>query len=464
MRLEYKNIGPISKAEMELKDLTIIAGANNTGKTYLAYILYGLQKIVQNRYTFSEIEANLPFDPQKAAEELLATGTFNYPVKDFDKMAMEAFEQAFKFSSDYIASIFSSPPDDFKGAEFFFHPDYSTESLREGSGQYLGDIVFEIVGSFKNNVLSFHLNAHGLPMNKLPKDELKNLLINTFAMTCLPVPLKPFILSAERFGIPLFFKELDFTKSRLVEMMQKIKDKGISNNTELFDLMMDYASSRYAQPIKDNIDFTRDVEFTQNRQSTLVDGKLSDDIKDMLNGYFKYKNGEIRFISKARKKGKFDIPLHLASSSARGMSILYFYLKHVAKKNQLLIIDEPESHLDTNNQIEMARVLARCVNNGLKVLITTHSDYLIKEFNNLIMLSNDFEDKEEFLKSNKQYTKKDYLKPESVGAYLCEKGTLTRCDIDYQGMDIPSFDKTIDEINRVSNDLVFFTHSKSMEK
>ena len=40
-----KKIGPIKEAEMELGDLTIIAGRNNTGKTYLAYALYGFLKI-----------------------------------------------------------------------------------------------------------------------------------------------------------------------------------------------------------------------------------------------------------------------------------------------------------------------------------------------------------------------------------------------------------------------------------
>ena len=37
----FKNIGPIQDAELELGDLTIVAGRNNTGKTYLAYTLYG---------------------------------------------------------------------------------------------------------------------------------------------------------------------------------------------------------------------------------------------------------------------------------------------------------------------------------------------------------------------------------------------------------------------------------------
>ena len=40
----FKNLGPIEEAELELGDLTIIAGRNNTGKTYMVYALYGYLK------------------------------------------------------------------------------------------------------------------------------------------------------------------------------------------------------------------------------------------------------------------------------------------------------------------------------------------------------------------------------------------------------------------------------------
>ncbi len=40
-----------------------------------------------------------------------------------------------------------------------------------------------------------------------------------------PEFLEPFILSAERFGISLFYKELDFTKNRLVEMHFKKSER-----------------------------------------------------------------------------------------------------------------------------------------------------------------------------------------------------------------------------------------------
>ena len=212
-------------------------------------------------------------------------------------------------------------------------------------------------------------------------------------------------------------------------------------------------TGRYALPIKDNIDYTRDIQNLQKNRSAIFESKLFDDIKDMMDGYYASSGDDIRFISKARGKGRsFNIPLHLAASSVRGLSDIYFFLKHVANKNHLLIVDEPESHLDTSNQILLARLLARCVRAGLKVLITTHSDYLIKEINNLVMLSRPFKDKAAVLKKLK-YSTDDFLDPGSVRAYVAEDNSLTRCDVDRFGIDMPVFDETIDRINRVANDL-----------
>ena len=278
---------------------------------------------------------------------------------------------------------------------------------------------------------------------------LSDLYILRFFLPKLPVP---FILSAERFGISLFYKELDFTKNRLVERFKKPERTG--KETGSFpSLIIDKMASRYALPIRDNIDYTRDIPDLQKQRSELHDSKLFNDIRDMMGGSYRSSGDDIRFKSKARKGG-FDIPLHIASSSARGLSDLYFFLRHVAKKNQLLIIDEPESHLDTANQIQLARLLARAVHAGLKVLITTHSDYLIKEINNLLMLSTDFKDKPKVLKKLK-YSEHDFLKPESVRAYVAENNSLTRCTIERYGIDMPVFDTTIHEINKVSNELGF---------
>ena len=262
----------------------------------------------------------------------------------------------------------------------------------------------------------------------------------------------PFILSAERFGISLFYRELDFTKNQLVDLLQKMGDDKSRDKISPYRLI-DRATSRYALPIKDNIDYTRNIPDLRGRRSKIYKDKLFDDIKDMMGGYYGAAGDDIRFISKARGKGRsFNIPLHLASSSARGLSDLYFFLRHVARSNHLLIIDEPESHLDTANQIQLARLLARFVRAGLKVLITTHSDYLIMEINNLVMLSRPFADKEQVVKKLK-YSPDDFLAPDSIRAYVSDRNGLSRCTVNEFGIDMPVFDKTMDQINRAANEL-----------
>ena len=261
--------------------------------------------------------------------------------------------------------------------------------------------------------------------------------------------LDPFILSAERFGISLFYKELDFTKNQLVDYLQRMSDDKNRDHISPY-IFIDRTTSRYALPIKDNIDYTRDIPTRKGQRSELYDDKLFDKIKDMMGGYYSTSGDDIAFTS--RRKGRsFNLPLHIASSSARGLSDLYFYLRHVAEKNQLVIIDEPESHLDTANQIQLARLLARMAQSNLKVLITTHSDYIIKEINNLIMLSR--------LKKQKKvvkdlgYKKDDFIEPDAIRAYVAEGDSLTKCEIDEFGIDMPVFDETIDKINRTSNEL-----------
>ena len=48
MTFSFSKVGPIVEADLEVGDFTIIAGRNNSGKTYLAYTLYGFLKIVES--------------------------------------------------------------------------------------------------------------------------------------------------------------------------------------------------------------------------------------------------------------------------------------------------------------------------------------------------------------------------------------------------------------------------------
>ena len=124
-------------------------------------------------------------------------------------------------------------------------------------------------------------------------------------------------------------------------------------------------------------------------------------LQNLLGGSFKFVNNQLFYLpKKERNRSQVLVPLYLASSAVKSTFLLDLYINCLAEKNGLLIIDEPELNLHPDNQRKMASLLARLVNAGVKVLITTHSDYIIRELNNRIMLSNDVENKEEIMKKN----------------------------------------------------------------
>ncbi len=454
MKAEFENIGPVKqRAGLELGDLTIIAGQNNTGKTYLVYTLYGYLAFLHGGELMS-LRHTRAFNMKNYMGIITAlneTGEASISLQKYRRYEKRLLEEASDvYSKRRLHQDFSVPREAFREAHFRLEVQQSShikQVTRFGSSM---GIKYEIgIRQGAAEQATFFLNSKDSHsrVSDLALDGhfIFNGIIQLIIDQILAHNPEPFILSAERFGISLFYKELDFTKNRVVELLQNL-DKEREDRI----WFLDAGSARYAKPIKDNIDFIRDLSEVQKQKSELVTDKVRR-VDNMIDGYYKAKSDEIRFVSRRRKEHRFDIPLHLASSSARGVCILYFYLKHQARLGQLLIIDEPESHLSPSNQVLMARLLAFCVNAGLKVLITTHSDYLIKEINNLIMLHGDFEGKADFLKKyKKEYTAEDHLFPGSVKAYACEYGTLTPCEVDRMGIDMPVFDDEIDKINEIS--------------
>ena len=213
------------------------------------------------------------------------------------------------------------------------------------------------------------------------------------------------------------------------------------------------ASGRYFLPIHENIRFTREIARLAEKRGNARGRKLSTNIDKMMQGRYRISNDDIQFVAKPPNEDEVALPLYRASSSVRELSDFYFFLRHVADSYDLLIIDEPESHLDTANQIRMARLLARAVNAGLKVLITTHSDYIIKEINNLIMIHNLSDSTRKKAARKHRYASSDRIDPARIRAYVAENNSLKRCNIDQYGLEMPVFDDTIDSINRVANDL-----------
>ena len=84
---------------------------------------------------------------------------------------------------------------------------------------------------------------------------------------------------------------------------------------------------------------------------------------------------------------KRDLPLMNASSMVSELAPVVLYLRHVVQPGDLLIIEEPESHLHPAMQVEFIGQLAAAVQSGVRILITTHSEWVLEELANLVRLS-----------------------------------------------------------------------------
>jgi energy-coupling factor transporter ATP-binding protein EcfA2 len=441
MKLTIDNLGKIVHSELELNNLTILVGDNNAGKTYITYSTYGLLKNWTdfiNYDSFKTIETRLKGDGQITLnkDEIISivSKSIESESPGFQRRIRDLFNDKEKIFQHAKVKLEFEKPNVFKDSE---------KRIQVGD-----NIFFE--GKLKDNTL--FLNYTKQNDNDIDDRLFKRVVGNIFAaLVFSEIFPEPIIITAERLGISLFYKELDEKRNSLVDGLQKLDEK---ENILPFDLLMSM-SAYYATPIRDHISFTRNLDNIKKNYSQIDSNYAMEIIKEILGAEFKKENKQdIRFYTRNKRNNKFDIPLYLASSSARCIVDIYFYLKHLAKEGDILIIDEPESHLTLKNQRLMAKLLASLVNLKIKVFITTHSDFLVKELNNLILLSNSFEGKEEWLNRNKKYyTTKDYLKFAEISVYEAIDGNLNKLNITNKGIEIPFFDNEINNLFSISSDL-----------
>jgi len=135
----------------------------------------------------------------------------------------------------------------------------------------------------------------------------------------------------------------------------------------------------------------------------------------------------------------------------------------------MFIVDEPELNLPPENQRRIARLFVSLINIGIKIFITTHSDYIIKELNTLIMLNARTEHSMKVMEEY-GYGENELLSPQQVRVYYAGKGlvklpgnqkktrsfTFIPGNIDPRlGIEVKGFDESIIEMNRIHEDILF---------
>ena len=183
---------------------------------------------------------------------------------------------------------------------------------------------------------------------------------------------------------------------------------------------------------------TRIEEICADIQEQVLEGGVSIVNSDVLN------YPEFRYQPAGWNK---PLPLKNASSMVSELAPVVLYLRHLVRPGDTLIIEEPESHLHPAKQVQLTRQLASIIKAGVKVVITTHSEWVLEAVANLVRLS--------ALPESIRRTFKDgeyALKREKVGAWLFKPGSspggsrVAPLELDESGVYPAGFDNVATEM------------------
>jgi len=465
MKLKVENFGPISHADIEIKPLTVLIGKNNAGKSMLAQLIFTLMTLTEG------------YIPRRLLTPMFrymrTKGIFIIPlifqVDDFRKRIKEAKEMT-QFS--YVKAVIDTIID------------YLTESLnRTLRGLLERNFAVELKSLVnlyshytkvecaysKYSIVEFTITKDGnlsakfdIKMmeeliNNILKDEKINKLINRVLRSkgkrdfasITPIekivefifPERPLLstlyIPAGRAGL---LEGYEAVSSALIALAPTAPLRGISvppipgMASEFYSLLLQLTGKR--GPFE----------------------KMSDLFKEIIEGdivfeALKVPEGKSKIVYKFKFKDKeSSIDLIHAASMVKELSPIYLVLRELVDKGCLLIIEEPESHLHPAAQIKLMEIFAKLVNEGVGILITTHSDIFLRKLAHLVM---------EGLTGGRANAN---LKPEDVAVYLLkpdEKGYVTQ-EVNILE-EMPTFDEVIEQLYEEEKNLYYLSLQKGNE-
>lgn len=470
MKLQLKKIGTIENAEIDLnKDLIILTGSNNSGKTYLTNVLYGLYKIpinINENFNIVEVKGfSLVENPsiQRKSAVLLIN---SYEV--FSKFETDILNALGKISIKNLSGIFGTGEHNFEKSEIHFlrteQDDFkklifnqtfigSTSNLQSKFG------VIEFTKTEESFDVSIRITDFNYQFEEGLKEthivQIQNVLLQSYLYAIMNAGDRKniSIYPAERIAVDVFQKEIRQGRGSI------LYDDGFHAHMHLGRGLN---ASSYTNPILKNEkagislaikDFVNNISTIPARKESISPySKLADELETILLGgrIEMSQDGSINFIN---SKG-IAIDLNLTSSLVKSLSGLVFYFRHIAQKNDVLIIDEPELNLHPKLQIQITKFIAKLVNNGFKVIISTHSDYVIRELNTLIMLGKRGKESTDLIKKY-DYSHESILKFNRLGVYFLHDHITENIEVTESGFDVTAIDDVISEQNSKSEDVYF---------
>lgn len=198
------------------------------------------------------------------------------------------------------------------------------------------------------------------------------------------------------------------------------------------------------------VDFLQLItKFDINKKDSKKYTKIIDYIeKNMTKGNLSVKKDMIPVIKYRPEGTEKEMPLYVASSIVSEISPLLLVLKS-GINFKAIIIEEPEAHLHPELQQKMAKLIINLMNMGVPVWITTHSDVILQHINNMMKLRN-----HTFcngLMKEYGYDKEDLLSERNVKMYQFvphdnDKTKLISLEATQYGFVVPTFNNALEQI------------------
>lgn len=404
LELEVANFGPIVEAKIDLRPLTVFVGPSNTGKSYLAILIYALHRFFSGFRDYRMFRGDGDQKLSQAAIKDLAEWAqqvsgdkkveeslvLSPPVIDVIPPALDARgDQLVKeidrcFGIDEASALTRKGNKD--GARVVFRKHVFEHKLTfKAQGAEFGtttlpgrsmeiDVVKDAWRmSFLRYTVENILPAYQSDKEQNSEELAENLV--ALVLSQLGTLYGPaFYLPADRTGV---MHAHSVVVSAIIGSAPMTGLRPATGTPMLSGVLADFLQQLIELDRRPRRRVSRRNLGTQIEEA-ILDGAIRVDRSEMI-GYphFTY-----------RPRGwKNSLPLMNTSSMVSELAPVVLYLRHVVRPGETLIIEEPEAHLHPAMQVEFTRQIAALVHAGVRVIVTTHSEWVLEELANIVQRS-----------------------------------------------------------------------------
>ena len=400
-RIEVADFGPIRHATVDLRPLTVFAGPSNTGKSYLAMLIYALHEcfgphfptrsggissrnlfrfesaIVESLWDRGEVRqsivgwwseyrgsrrASLPDDLVRTLRPMLERlpGGGHYLAQEVRRcFAAEAIEDLVRRESrDNRAVVALEIPDERGRQSSRFRAEFGSNGVQV-SARF--GVLPQVCGSSIDDS-EYPGNASYL---------LHLVVTDVFESLTRPLARRAFYLPADRTGV---MHSHQVVVSTLIQSATAAGRRPSVSVPLLSGVLADFLDGLIgmSRPTRKS-----SIDLADVLEQNLLAGAVRLDSSET--GYPSFVYRPVSWDS--------DLPLTRTSSMVSELAPVVLYLRHCVEPGNVLIIEEPEAHLHPALQARFARELARLVHAGVRVVLTTHSEWILEVLANLVRMS-----------------------------------------------------------------------------